>query len=470
MKSKFIKRESTQRLILIFAGWGMDWRPFATLDHPDYDIAVVWDYRELSFSWKPYFRYDEICLIAWSMGVFAASVTIHEISPRITMRIAVNGTLTPIDDRFGIPPAIWHGTLNALAPSTWRKFQRRMCDSADQYAEFSENAPKRTIEELKEELIALETHTIFHVEQITDWDLAIISCHDAIFPPAHQTTAWHGIAPIRELDCGHLPDFSALLRRLIKDKNHVGRCFDKARLSYARGAIVQHEIANDLMKKFDQKRENETAIIGNVIEVGPGVDCYLTHKWLPRTDPRARLRLWDLVDIDTSDFGPNVTFERCDAEVRIRRQPSESVGFIFSASTIQWFNSPRDFLKECERVLVPGGWLAISSFVHGNLAELTSVTGNGLQLLTLNDWRKIIPDGMEVLLMESENYTLSFDSPRAVLEHLRDTGVTGVNYGEEPVVMARRILREYPRDTQTGKYNATYRPIFIIAHKSETQP
>ena len=446
----------------------MDWHPFAGLDHPGYDILVVWDYRELNFNWQPFFRYDEICLIAWSMGVFAASITIHEILPRVTMRVAVNGTLNPIDDRTGIPPAIWHGTHRMLSPVTWRKFQRRMCDSAEQYETFHDKAPRRAIDDLKEELEALETHTIFHVEQMSEWDLAVISRHDAIFPYDHQVSAWQDLAPIRVLDCGHLPDFSQLLGRLIIDKGRVERCFENAGATYAQKAVVQKEIADQLMRHFDKIAGGDD-IVGNVIEIGPGADCFLTHKWYTRTDRRAKLQLWDLVKVDTSPFGPNLTFEQCDAEVRIKRQPSESTRFIFSSSTIQWFNSLRDFFQECSRVLVPGGYLVVSSFAHGNLRELSSVTGNGLQLPTPSDWRRNIPSDMEILLIETQDYTITFPTIRQVLEHFRDTGVNGVHYCQSPAVTALRLLKEYPQDAETGMYNVTFCPIFIIARKADPQ-
>ena len=79
MQKKFISRQcGCRRLLLIYAGWGMVWRPFRELSLPGYDIMVLWDYRDLTFNWKPLMAYDEVCLVAWSMGVFAASVTIHE--------------------------------------------------------------------------------------------------------------------------------------------------------------------------------------------------------------------------------------------------------------------------------------------------------------------------------------------------------------------------------------------------------
>lgn len=465
MKHKFVRRTDATRLILIYAGWGMDWRPFADLDRPGYDIMVVWDYRELTFNWAPLMRYDEICLIAWSMGVFAASVTIHEIAPRITMRIAINGTLYPIDEARGIPPAIWNGTLNALSPATWRKFQRRMCDSAEQFARFSENAPKRTIADLAEELEALSMHTMFHVEQITDWDMAVVSRHDGIFPAVNQSRAWQNVAPVRILDAGHLPDFKQILHRLIIDKEKVGARFSRAAATYTDAARVQQRIAANLFRRFNIIF-GPGPIVGNIIEVGPGTDCTLTSMWYQRTDPRARLRIWDLADIPADRYAPAITFEQCDAEVRMKRQPSDSAGFIFSSSTIQWFNSPREFIKECRRVLVPGGYLVLSSFVQGNLEELTSVTGNGLQLPTFAGWQRMIPQGMELLVCEPGLERLDFDNPRMVLEHLRDTGVNGVSYADGPVVTARRILRDYPVDKRTGKYTVTYRPIYIIARRS----
>lgn len=442
----------------------MDWRPFASLSHPGYDIVVVWDYTELSFNWKKFFNYHEICLLAWSMGVFAASLTIHEIEPRITMRIAVNGTLTPIDERRGIPPAIWSGTHNTLSPSTWRKFQRRMCTSAPQYAAFAGVAPHRTLQSLRDELYALETYTMFHVEQITDWDMAIVGKHDGIFPAANQREAWRDVAPVRILDAGHLPDFGQLISRLVIDKNRVEQRFDGARATYARHATVQRLIADGLMQRFDMIF-GKGPIVGNIIEVGPGPDMPLTHKWLGRIDPRAKIRLWDIAEIKTEQLPPNVVFECCDAEVRMKRQSTESAGFIFSSSTLQWFNSPREFIKECARVLVPGGYLVLSSFIAGNLEELTAITGTGLQLPTLRGWQAMLPQSMLTMVCEPDIRSISFNSPREILEHLRDTGVNAVNYGTSPTVLARRILRDFPADA-SGKYTITYRPVYIIARKN----
>ena len=445
----------------------MDWRPFGHLDHSDYDILVVWDYRDLAYNWHPLLRYEEICLIAWSMGVFVASISIHEIEPRVTMRVAINGTLTPIDDTRGIPPAIWRGTMNALSPGTWRKFKRRMCDSAEQYEKFAENAPKRTIPDLTEELEALETHTLFHTGQITDWDLAIVSRHDGIFPPANQLRAWRDVAPTRTLEAGHLPDFNQIINRLVISKNHVGERFGRAKISYHDAARVQHHIADKLYGYFKEIHGKDTPIIGNIIEIGPGADGALTRHWYADADLRARLRLWDLTPGDYSAIAPEAEVEDCDAEIRIRRQPSASAAFIFSSSTIQWFNSVRGFIAEASRVLVPGGYLILSSFIHGNMEELTSLIGNGLQLHPMAQWRKMFPPQMEILLCRQETEQLVFQTPRLLLKHLSDSGVNAIKYDKSGATLARHLLHSLVPDAETGQYTLTYRPIYIIARKIE---
>ena len=464
MKSKFVKRNSLNRLIIIYAGLGMDWRPFANLDHPDYDILVIWDYRELTFNWRPFFRYDEICLIAWSVGVFAATVTIHEILPRITLRIAINGTLNPIDENNGISPAVWHGLQNVLSPSAWRRFQQRMCMSESQYYDFFETSSKRTLFEIAEELDALESHTVFHVEQISDWDMAIIGRYDIIMPPESQIRAWKDLVPIRMLDTGHLPDFQQIIHRLVIDKNLIARRYSKLKDTKDSEEYRTH-IARTLMSRFDSVFGNGR-IIGNIIEIGCGKNGILSKQWIDRTDPRAKIQLWDLVDIPENNLPANCVFEQCDAEVRIRRQPSGSAGFIFSSLTIHWFNSLREFFKECERVLVPDGILAVSSYRLGNLEELTSITGNGLQLPTLRGWQKLIPSGLEILVCEEGEIKKSFDEPRLGLEFLRSLGANMIRFGQSPYTIAKKVIKQYPRNPRTGKYDATFRPIYIIARKT----
>ena len=46
---------------------------------------------------------------------------------------------------------------------------------------------------------------------------------------------------------------------------------------------------------------------------------------------------------------------------------------IFSASTMQWFNSPKTFMSECARVLRKGGYAILSTFGPGTMTEIGSL-------------------------------------------------------------------------------------------------
>lgn len=55
--------------------------------------------------------------------------------------IAINGTPYPIDQHMGIPPAIYHGTLDGLTGASLHKFLRRMCANGAAFKAFPGNHP-----------------------------------------------------------------------------------------------------------------------------------------------------------------------------------------------------------------------------------------------------------------------------------------------------------------------------------------
>lgn len=218
MKQHFLIQQNHERLLLFFAGWGMDEKPFRCFQPKGCDWMICYDYRSFEFNADILTNYKEIIVVGWSMGVWVAS-EIMQYHPglRIKKSIAVNGTVYPIDDQKGIPVKIYEGTLEGLSESTLQKFQRRMCGTIAEYKAFQLTAPQRPIDELKDELIkirerylssALRMHTepndystvavpsasythsnssnplAFH------WQYAIVGEVDRIFPVANQLEAW----------------------------------------------------------------------------------------------------------------------------------------------------------------------------------------------------------------------------------------------------------------------------------------
>ncbi|WP_291530037.1 alpha/beta fold hydrolase [Bacteroides sp. UBA939] len=195
MKQVYIIQENNPRLLLFFAGWGADETPFKEYRPEESDYMICYDYRTLDFDASLLDGYREIHVVGWSMGVWAATrimARLQETKPSLAIRssIAINGTPYPIDERLGIPPATYHGTLEGLTGASLHKFLRRMCSNGDAFKEFLKITPRRPPEELKEELIEIERRYLSQPPVLFHWQQAIVGSNDRIIPPANQLNAW----------------------------------------------------------------------------------------------------------------------------------------------------------------------------------------------------------------------------------------------------------------------------------------
>lgn len=434
----------------------MDWRPFAGLVRPGYDISVVWNYCDTdSFDWSWAVKYDEICLVAWSLGVAAASSGLTApIDRLITMRLAVNGTPCPVDDSLGIPRIIFEGTRDSLDQNNLLKFYRRVAGSRAAYDAFSSDLPQRALQELAEELELFISGGM--KTTLCRWDRAVVSDSDAIFPPANQKAAWADV-PTDIIVGAHLPDFQAVLDRYIIDKDLTESRFHAGGKTYDSASTVQKAVVDRLLEMADL---SHCANTGTIIEVGSGTG-YLSHK-LDSFFVDADIEMWDLAGTSPVD-GPRRSFRRGDAEILVREAADESADMVLSSSTIQWFNSPRRFLEHCSRILRPDGRLIISTFVDGNLEEIRKYTGRSLPLMTERQWLQSVPENMAVEVSETEEIRLEFGSPSDVFRHLKATGVNSLGRGGERKSL-RRIM-DSMEAAGNGVHTVTYRPIYLILSK-----
>lgn len=192
MKYKWLNKKNNQKLIIFFNGWGMDECVVNHLDSEDYDVLMFYDYNtlETDFDFKNIYPYPQKYLVAWSMGVMIA--TLFDIE--YVSKTAVNGTLKPIDDEFGIPKRIYDLTLKNFSPKGAERFIKNM------YAEsFINICPQRDFENQKSELEAL-TH--YRAKQDFQYNRVILSTEDKIIPTKNQAAFW-GIKPNTE--SGHAP-------------------------------------------------------------------------------------------------------------------------------------------------------------------------------------------------------------------------------------------------------------------------
>jgi len=215
MKKLWINKQNSPELLLFFNGWGMDEKPFKHLAVDDLDVLMIYDYTVLE-DIPELDDYKTIHLVAWSLGVFVAAKLLSGIEFAST--IAINGTLKPIDECEGIAPAIFQGTIDSWSDIARMKFNRRMC-GIEHNKQFKANAPERSIESQKSELIALQ-------EQITScpapeniFQQAIISVNDKIFTRHNQETHWKNARiPLTIIDEPHylFPEIKSWKEMLFK--------------------------------------------------------------------------------------------------------------------------------------------------------------------------------------------------------------------------------------------------------------
>lgn len=206
--------EADRSLLLFFSGWGMDEHPFTEYLPVDRDCMVCYDYRSLAFDDSLPALYGRIRVVAWSMGVWAASRILSGRRLPVTESIAVNGTPWPVDDERGIARAIFRGTLAGLNENTLQKFRRRMCGSKEALRHFMEHAPLRTVEDLREELEQIGKLSSGSDPSSFEWDKVYIGLYDKIFLPASQRKAWEGKNTVMA-ECEHYP--STLWNELLNE-------------------------------------------------------------------------------------------------------------------------------------------------------------------------------------------------------------------------------------------------------------
>lgn len=452
MKIEFVKRDNSRRLLLIFAGWGMDVRPFAGLEACSYDVAVGYDYREIPSEVPAELTdYEEICVLAWSFGVAGASFFLaSQPSLPVTVRVAVNGTLFPVDDEKGIPEAVFGATLEGLTEASLQKFYRRMCGGARGFREFEGRMPRRDLPELGGELRAIAARGNSRVAT-TMWDTVWISEDDLIIPAANQVAAWEGHPDVRRQKGPHLPDFEKIVAMMLVDKPLVSSRFAASMAtSYDSEAKVQRgvvsRIADELRKMKEAMRPD------SILEIGCGSGELSVE--LKEMFPDAALTLMDIAPIAPGLPGRH---EQCDAEIAMMNPESGPYDLVVSASTIQWFNSFGGFARRLRRVLTSGGTAIVSGFGPDNFREISGLFVTPVRYMSCGQMRAWIEAaGLEMVAVKELHEVMEFPTPGQLLEHLRLTGVNAVRATDGASVgAALKIVRH-------GIKRLTYHTVIAI--------
>ena len=209
MTLDFLQQNTSNYLTIIFAGWGMSASDFGFLQNCYVEtrhatsLLVCSDYRTLDFDFDILKPYTDIRLIGYSLGVWAASYVFRKKDIAFSEKIAISGTQYPVDNKRGIPTLRFEGTEQLLSETTLRKFFLRMCGCKQTFEHFTENIEKQNIDHLKNELRVVQQLSAQHDVSDFQWDKAIISTNDAIFPAENQREAWKNNPNVEEINVPH---------------------------------------------------------------------------------------------------------------------------------------------------------------------------------------------------------------------------------------------------------------------------
>lgn len=204
MRVEWLYKNNTDRVILFFNGWGMDATAVAHLQAEE-DVLSFCDYRSWDFVCPDLSAYRHCAVVAWSMGVWAASRIVASLKVLPEISIALNGTTRPVDNRFGIPVKVYELTEKGMNEKGREKFFSRMFDCSEEKERFARQKPNRLLSEVCEELSFIRKESQSHTSDVI-WNKCYLSEKDLIFPIENQKN-WCRVQeiPVVSLPGGHYP-------------------------------------------------------------------------------------------------------------------------------------------------------------------------------------------------------------------------------------------------------------------------
>lgn len=468
MKYEFVKFCGSSKLVAFFGGFASDAKILSqTRLPPGVDVAVFYDYRDLECGFD-FSKYSSVCVVAWSFGVRVADMALGNIPVKV--KIAVNGSLYPIDASRGIPPEIFVKTSENFSEENKSKFYRRICGGS---AAFERNSPllcARSAADLKLELETLGAEFSSNPAEENSpagWDFAIASKSDRIFSIENMRAAWGG--KLRETEGAHLnlPAFDMAFEMLGLSIGGVGKAFEKNLDAYDDCAFVQREICSQLAMDIKGAAGRDfLRSVSSVFEIGCGTGI-LTME----LDGMLHSPQWHLNDL---------TEKICArAAKKLGGHPSiiagdimqvgipKNLDMVVSSSCFQWVGDLRKLFGKINASMSPGGILAFSTFGNKNYIQIRSLLGKGLEYSRLEEITEALEKSGFCVLHAAEDLRLAeFKSPSDVLRHIKSTGVNG-GFSEfwTPSKLrgfSARYRSAYPSENGVV---LTYNPIRIIAKK-----
>ncbi len=173
---KYLINNNSDTLIILFTGWGCDEYGFRHLK-TNSDVLILYDYTDLNLDFD-FSKYKKIDLIAFSAGVFVASIMKYDF--KIEKKIAMDGNPYLFDEKLGLSKEI-QDVLKNITEENAESFARNyLVKTNEEWENF--HPSKRTLESCREEFDSLRKIYNNNFKDIKNiYDCAIVGEEDPIF-------------------------------------------------------------------------------------------------------------------------------------------------------------------------------------------------------------------------------------------------------------------------------------------------
>ncbi len=257
------------------------------------------------------------------------------------------------------------------------------------------------------------------------------------------------------------------------DVRRVRESFSQAAVTYDAAAVLQAQVRDELLHRLEVLRMEPEV----VVDLGAGTGQATIA--LKRKYPGGRVVAMDIAHGMLQQARKRQTllrrFDRVVADAAALPLGDASVDMLFSSLMLQWCNDPDQVLRECRRVLRPGGVLHFTTLGPDTLVELRrswqaadpghAHVNRFIDMHDLGD--ALVRAGFAEPVLDVERYTLTYDDARGLMRDLKAIGAHNATAGRAHGLTGKatlaRMLAAYEGFRREGKLPATYEVVFAQA-------
>lgn len=251
-------------------------------------------------------------------------------------------------------------------------------------------------------------------------------------------------------------------------KGDIARDFGSASTTYEQASRLQRLTGNFMVGKLADVPARNSQL--RVLDLGCGTGWFT----------RRIAELWPGAGLTGVDLSPGMirqAREQTAADVHWLQAdaeslplPDQSFDIIFSNLMIQWCDHPGQVLRECRRLLRPGGQLLVSTLLDGTLRELKQAwqmadpgTEHVNRFASEGTVRGYMDAALPGARLETRTIQLPYGSPLELARELKHLGAVFKGQGRRKTMTApgriRSMCQHYPTgpdNTVTASYQAAW--------------